>query len=346
MKKFAFILIIFFFCLNGIYAQRTSQIDSLVRIGIKLHDEKKYEEAIDIYKEALKIDSKSPLVNYEIAYSYFESKNYKKAIEFCNKVLKTDNKSVLPAYVVKGSSLDYQNKTDEAIEVFEGAIKKYKSYLLYFNLALVYNRIKNYREAESNLVKAIELKYDHPGSHMQLGYTCSSQNKRVEGLMSLYYFLFLEATTPRAIKAYDAMQNIYANSAKKVSERNIDIVIDSKYLDSEFSAAELLLPMLQAVNLTETEGVEKSEEEKFIDITSSFFISLGEQDSENKSGLWWNFYVPFFYQLAKSDHIDTFCYYISRGVNPKAREWLEQNEEKVDKFAEWFSLNKTTFKMY
>lgn len=347
MKKLFTFFLIILFSTSYMDAQVDSRVDSLVRVGIRLHDEGKYKDAIDVYKEALKMDPKSSLVNYEIGYSYFEQKDYKKAIEYCDKVLKTDNPSVLGAYIVKGSSLDYQNKIQESIDVFEEGVQRYKdNYLLYFNLALVYNKIEKYQEAEKNLIEAIRLRYDHSSSHMQLGYTCNSQNKRVQGLMSLYYFLFLEANTPRALNAYNVIQNTYAVSAKKISEKNIDIIIDSQYLNSEFSSVEFMLPMLQAINLIEISDLAISDEEKFKNITTSLFKSLGELDREGKSGLWWDFYLPFFSELSKSEYMDPFCYYISRGANPKALEWLEANEEKVEEFAQWFSLHQTTFGMY
>jgi len=46
------------------------KLESLVEVGIKYHDNGEFEKAIVTYKQALKIDPKSTLVNYEISMSY------------------------------------------------------------------------------------------------------------------------------------------------------------------------------------------------------------------------------------------------------------------------------------
>jgi hypothetical protein len=49
--------------------------------------------------------------------------------------------------------------------------------------------------------------------------------------------------------------------------------------------------------------------------------------------------VPFFYKLSQTDHIETFCYYISQYSNEKAAEWIKENSEKVKQFEDWKNEN-------
>ena len=61
MKLLSFgILFIFFFISSPIIAQ--TSIEDLVKEGIQYHDNGEYDKAIEIYKKALKIDPKSPLL--------------------------------------------------------------------------------------------------------------------------------------------------------------------------------------------------------------------------------------------------------------------------------------------
>jgi len=114
-------------------------------------------------------------------------------------------------------------------------------------------------------------------------------------------------------------------------------LLDPRKMDSEFSAAEVMLAMLEASNFLE-ENKDKTPEELFIDNTKSFFMVLGElSENEKKTNIWWDFYVPFFYNLAKSEYMDVFCYYISVFSNENAREWLKKNSKKLESFGKWIN---------
>jgi hypothetical protein len=123
----------------------------------------------------------------------------------------------------------------------------------------------------------------------------------------------------------------------KNNPMNINLLVNKQSMDSEFGAAEVLLTMLEASN-TLDKNKNKTPDELFIENTKSFFTVLGElNEIENKSNIWRNFYVPFFYKLAKSDYMDVFCYYISISSNEKASEWLNNNNEKLENFGEWLN---------
>lgn len=83
------------------------------------------------------------------------------------------------------------------------------------------------------------------------------------------------------------------------------------------------------------ENKDKSEEQLFIENTTSFFKILGELKDKKKMGFWWDFYVPFFYDLANSDHMDTFCYYITQSSRESSGDWLQKNDPKIMMFDQW-----------
>ena len=120
---------------------------------------------------------------------------------------------------------------------------------------------------------------------------------------------------------------------------NINILLDPQ-MDAEFGAAEIMLAMLEASNSLE-ENKNKTQEELFVDNTKSFFTVLGElrENEKKEANIWWSVYVPYFYDLAKSEYMDVFCYYISISSNEEAREWLKTNEEKLEDFGKWLDRN-------
>ena len=99
-----------------IYSQTV--IDSLVQTGIQYHDKGNYEEAIETYKAALKIEPNSALVHYEISMTYMYAKDYKSSIKHSNKVIKLNDKYIVQAYNTKGSCLDYLGKSKKAIKLY------------------------------------------------------------------------------------------------------------------------------------------------------------------------------------------------------------------------------------
>ena len=57
----------------------------------------------------------------------------------------------------------------------------------------------------------------------------------------------------------------------------------------------------------------------FVKNTDSFFNVLGELKKKNNKGIWWEFYVPFFYDIASSPHLEAYCNYISASSKESAQ---------------------------
>jgi tetratricopeptide (TPR) repeat protein len=326
----------------SLFAQ--TKLDSLVQVGVKYHDQGNYADAIAIYKKALEIDPKSTLVNYEMSMTYMYAKEYENSIKHSDLVISQNSGHLLHAYLTKGSCLDYLGKTDESIRLFEEAIDKVgKHHLLYYNLGYDYYRLKNYEKAQEALIAGIQVNPNHPSSHLVLAYMMSDLNQKVQSLLSLHYFLLLEPGSERSKTAYALLQKQFGGNVEKDKNKpnQITIFYDPKQSESEFGPAALMISML-AASKSLKENKRKTEEELFVENTTSFFKVLGELKKDTHSGLWWNFYVPLFYKLAQSKHMEAYCNYISQSSNTKAAEWVKANEGKLTNFAQW--LNEETKK--
>jgi len=317
-----------------------SKVDSLIQEGIKCYDDGKYEKAIEIYNEALKLDPNEKDINYEIALTYVKLREYEKAIKHCDILLSGNlNKNIkIQTVIVKGSALDYLGKTKESIALFEDCLNNVGThYLLYYNLGVDYQNIKDYKKAEESYINAIKLKNNHPGSHYMLGKLMDKKSQKSKSLFCMYYFLFLEPSTERARDAYNILLTTLNGDGKVTTDNENNktkITININSTDNEFMAADFLLSIFQTKDIT-GENKDKSKEEIFIKNTKSFFeIATKKKDDKVKS-FWFDFYVPFFKDLLESDNLDAFCYYISSSFSNKADKWLENNKSKVDKFIEW-----------
>ncbi|WP_298760184.1 tetratricopeptide repeat protein [uncultured Psychroserpens sp.] len=332
-------LLLCLLCFNFSFSQ--DDINDLVKQGITYHDAGDYDKAIATYKEALKIDSKSSLVNYELSLSYFYNKDFKNAIKYSDVVIDNDKEHVKAAYITKGSSLDNLGKIKESIKLFKKGIKKFKTEgLLYYNLALNYYKLKDFDEAEEVITQGITQDQSHASSHLMLGYLNYDKNKRAQSLLNLHYFLLLEPATARSQQAAGLIQTMMSSNVNKDDEKpnTINISLSLPDEDDEFSAAELMISMLEASkSLEENEG--KSEDELFIENTDSFFTILGELKDKKSKGIYWDVYVNFFYELAKSDHMPAYCYYVMQSVNKNSQTWLDSNTDALDAFDQWLQNN-------
>src|SRR3978361_1417461 len=83
-------------------AQNTDDARALVKEGVKLNDEKKYADAIDKYRQALKIDSGSMFAAYQLAYSLFLSDKGTEGLPLLQKIIIADEKLRGAAYDLSG----------------------------------------------------------------------------------------------------------------------------------------------------------------------------------------------------------------------------------------------------
>jgi tetratricopeptide (TPR) repeat protein len=331
--KIEIILLILFFSIQSV-AQ--SKIEDLVQEGIQYHDNGDYDKAIETYLKALKINPQSTLASYEIALSYFAKGEYQKAIEYSDEILTQNKDYMLHAYITKGSALDMLGQTKESIKLFEKAIKKIEPhYLLYYNLAINQYKENDLDKAEQNAINAVKINSNHASSHLMLVNINNQKGNSVQTVLATHYFLLLEPNTKRSVEVYQILkENFEGNVTKDKHKPNTVNIKLSSNNESQFGSAELLLSMLEASkSLEENKG--KSDDELFVENTKSFFNLLSEQKQEKDKEIWWTLYSSFYSVLAKSEHLETYCKYISQSSNINSQQWLTDNKSKLTAFSNW-----------
>jgi len=322
------------------FGQKTAK--EFIQLGIEQHDKGAYSVAITFYKKALKIDPASLLANYEISLSYMYHKLYEEAIIHCDQILKLkDNERFLvPALMTKGSCLDALGKGKEAIKVYESALViDADSYLLHYNMALTQHNLGNNEAAIESAVNAISSNPNHGSSHLLLGYIMEEMDHKIKSILSLNFFLFLEANTNRSPEALQSLMRQFEGNVKQKGKNDLEILVNSSSLkaDDDMKTAELMLSLMTANNKSKR-NKKKTAEALFIENSESLFSILSElkeKNSEENTGLWWDFYVVFYSRLIQSPHLDTYCYYIQHSTNTIAADWLNANEKRVEAFNNW-----------
>ncbi len=312
------------FATTFLHAQ--TQVDSIINVGIRYHDAKEYKKAIALYEQALSIDPESEIAIYEISISMVEMGDYYGAIEYSDKLIKRNDKYAILSYNTKGSSLNYLGKTDEAIDIFLEGIDLYPDFdLLHYNLGLAYHTKMEYENAKDAFIAAIEINPQHSGAHLNLGRTMMRINKRVESLLSLYFFLLLEPNTERSEWAYNGLHLQLSDSSLRLDDTDIADIQEVNKMLSELAASHI------------AEGkTSETNSHIFIKTTYSFFSSLGKlKDAHKNTGFWWDFYVPFFASLTSSGYTEPFCHYISHSFQKESDYFINNNPAKINSFKTW-----------
>lgn len=335
--RIAFILL---FSISSIAQELDIPIEAIIAQGYESYLEEDYETAISVFQKALELDTSSSLANNQIALSYFKLGDYDNAILYSDKVIQDNNdpKYVLSSYVTKGSCLDIIGETDASIDLFKEGIEKFpKDNYLHYNLAINYFKMNDPTNAEYHAIQSALLDAGHHTSHLLLAHINNQQAEKVPTLLASYYFLLAEPHTKKSVEALDM---VYTNFSKGVTKeatkegapKNINITLNPS---TEFGSAELMLSLLEA-SKSSADNKDKSDDELFAENTTSFFTILGETTKE-KEGLWKGFYIPFFYKLAQSEHMETFCHYIQQSKNENSIAWLKENEQKINAMFTWLN---------
>lgn len=320
-----------------VFSQDTA---SLVREGIQLYDNGQYTEAIDVYQKALVADPNSSLVHYELALTFMATGEYGKAEEHSRIVLKQDKEHQLEAYVALGNALDMQGKAKKAIKVYEKGIKKYDHYLLHYNHAIACFNNGNTNVAYDSALNAISNNSGHASSHLILSKIMDRKNSRIQAMLPLYFFLLIEPNTERAAIEYQVLRNYLDHGVVRENDKKINITVPVG--NDDFGAAEMMVSLVKSSeNLEENRG--KSQLDLFAMHNEKIFNILGELKDGN-TGFWWDFYVPFFYDLSQEGYVETYSHYISLSQGDTSIEWLQANEDSLESFTEWVGRKRPKMK--
>ncbi|MDR2184053.1 MAG: tetratricopeptide repeat protein [Treponema sp.] len=343
MKKVWLGMVLFSF-VPLLHAQDAEQspADALIQQGIYAHDQGDYAAAVEYYQQALELEPDSPLIYYEMAFSYAYDEKYEESLASAEAGIKAagGDEQYLPAlYDAKGSALDNLGRPEEAITVFTEAIRRFgAASLLFYNLGTTYYKLERYDEALDTLTEGVFNNPYHASGNYLLGKMLFDQNRKAQSLLCLYHFLLLEPYSRRSGEAYRMIQQLLTVDTSG-GAGTISLTPGS------FAALDLLVSMAGTLN-SAGEYKEKSEGELFLRKTSYVFTSLAElsgsgalNGGDEAERLWRDFYIPFFIRLTrKPDYLEIFCRYISMSCDKDAEAWLEQRRQEVETFFDW--LNK------
>ena len=320
----------------------TDTQNQTVREGIKLHDAKKYTEAVEKYQQVIAENPDCTLVLYELTMTYYAMGEKTKSMETAYRGSKYKSEDLPLFYMSMADVIDDVGKPDEAVKIYRDAIKMLKDdkemthhlSSVYYNLGVTLIRQKKLTEARAELKKSIEYNYQYASPHFLLALVYNDGKYKVPAFFAASRFLSLELTSQRSQSAAKLIRQILA-PAPKDEKGSINIFLDMNAPKDEgdFAMFEMFLGTLTLTD--DKEGEKKSEEQKFVSAIGTL-IALVAENKNVKSTFVGKTYVPFLAEAKKRGYSEVLGYLVLHHTGSEvARGWLTENEAKLKEFIAW-----------
>ena len=328
--------------------EATPAQEALIKQGIALHDNKKYDEAIALYQKVLDENPDCVFAIYEMALSYYYKKDYVKAVEISMQGMKYNAKEIPLFYGMVANIWDEKGNPEKAIELYKDGIKilekekNSEAYLssLYYNLGVTYFQQKDGAKAKDALKKAVEYNYSYASPHYLLSETFSAMRYKVPALLAAARLMSVENVSPRTRRASVIFRDVLTGGAQKGKEPNsisIFVDINEPKDEGDFSGLSMILGLMSAGSDISKENKNLTEEEKFVEKVEGFISFLATDAKKMKSTFAGKNYIPFMLEMKQRGYVKPFAYLVlTNAGNEKAAKWvINDNPKAVIDFMNW-----------
>ncbi len=328
---------------DRIAADATPEQIALVKEGVALHDEGKYDAAIAKYKQVLDQNPWEVGALFELTFTYFASRQYEQSLETARLGAQCRSTSLPGFYVAMANALDELGKGKEAIEIYRAAIKQApESRLLYYNFGIALDRAGKRAEAKTAVETGLRYEPNHASSHLKLAEMYADMGYRIPAILADSRFLVLEPDSKRSSHVLEKLPRLLTGAVTTGKDENhISInVSDNKALKDEgdFMGAEMMLSIVVAADfMGKSEDKVKKLKSPFENLVSLYSI-LGESlgNSKPKGGFAATYYAPYLVSLVKAGHTEAFVAYAWQAAKIEgAEEWAKANDAKIKAFLAW-----------
>jgi len=319
----------------------TEEQTGLIREGIRLHDEKKYDEAISVYRKVLEESPNCVMALYEIALSHNAKGDLDTSLRYALNAAEYRSDLLPRIYMMIANIVDDRGDPDRAILIYEEAIRQSPNQaILRFNAAITYLKLGKSKQAKEQLKEAIELEFSYASPHFLLATHWAETGYKVPGVLAALRFLSLEASTGRSRSMAEMVAKAIDSGAtvdKDSGHISITLNIDGPTDEGDFSTMELLLSMQNALRISGEDSGSKdlTREEHFIKSLDTFIGAL-DDDKKNRKTFSGRYYFDYLKEMKSKGHTEVVGYIILTQIGSSAAlKWLGENKPRLDAFAVW-----------
>lgn len=298
MKKlFLFITLLFISFLTIAQAPIELINSQEVMLNAYEHFEKEeYEKAIREYRRVPQGDTNYFVAQYEVTYAMYLQERYEETIQESRRLI-YEGTDQMNQYNILGSSLDELKKFDEAIAVYDMALKRFPySTNLLLNKGIVYERKKDMKAAWDTYMELLIISPSFPSAHLRLAKLAESEGKFTQAIMAYTIFLMLEPASKRSLGVVTDFNKLCDNSSQILNSSKNPI------LKSEFEDLDFLIGNQIALN----EKYKIPGKMQFPMNKQLHLVFEKAASSVKEEGFYAQYYLPFFKDFLKTQDFVSF----------------------------------------
>lgn len=321
----------------------TAEQLQLIRMGAALHDQKKYDEAIEIYKRVVSESPDCTSALYELSYSYFESGNIAKSMETAETGAKYISDELPLFYLMIANIIDDAGKPLDAIKIYNDAIgiiqdkPEFRTYLssLEYNRGLTYQKLGRGQDAKASFKASIESNFAYASPHFRISEMYRNEKLRVPSVLAALRLVSLEFNTDRSTVAGRSIIEAFTPT---IDPKTGSVVVTLEKAvpsdEGDFTAHDVVLRTLMVIAQVRNGG-SKDEADKLA-MSLEFLTEMLTKDKKLSKTFVGKNYIPFLAAAKKKGFIKHFAYLIRSKVDDNdAIKWMSSHADEMSKFAAW-----------
>ena len=301
---------------------------AFIKSGSKMHDDKKYEDAIKEFNKVDNLDPQYPTAQYEKAMTFIALEKKDSLVAQFDKLSKNGIMKKLPTlYTLYGSYLSDEKKYDESEKVFFEGMKIIPNSTNHlYNLAILYYRQEKIQKCIDILEKIIAQNPNSASSHYLLGSVAMESGRIVEGSLALLSYL---AILPSGKYAKNAVLKLNSKFGENFLEKKNYVF--SKSGDNFEELETILRNQLPLRNGYKIES-------KLDDVVTRQTQAIIEycQTHKIENGFFETTYIPWIKAIADQKQIESFSYYMLIGLESELGKTLLAQKKKIIQFSETY----------
>jgi len=310
---------------------------------VKLYENGKYHEAIELYNIVSRNDTNYSAVLHELSYACYMDSNYEKSIGYAKEGLAAFPEKSTDWYNLLGNTYDVMGKRKEAMLYYDSLIVQNPyNHLGWFNKGLTCSNMEDYAGAKKNLQKAIIISPFHAASHYFLGVIAVKEGKLVPAMLSFTTCLLMNPEGK-----YAASCVTYLNNISKVTDEIAEKVAAAKpWSNDDFELQHEII--LSKASLDRKYKLQTDVEDP---ITRQLQVMLEKLElNAADNGFWMQYYVPFYTDIYRKEQFNVIVNYMFSGLDIKSvKSFNQKNDKKIAAFinsaTEYFASIRETEKL-
>ena len=316
-------------------ADSGNRVETLVREGIALHDQGRYDEAAARYRKALELEPRSELALYELAFAFDAAGKFGDCVMTAEDGIDLAGEYLPLLFTLAGNCLDKAGEPRKAAKMYRRGLRKAPDHpMLAFNFAITLAHQNKYEEATKYAKLAIDNAPTYASAHWLLAAVYADSGFAVPALLATFRFLTLEPTGARSQPAAQTLVALLNRGITQQGESEIEITLDPDppKEEGDFKSAEMILALSGALRFTE-EGEKKNELESYVHSLETLVEVLSEDPTDS-----WvdRTYSGFFIEAQRAGKLEALARMALSSLGlPGSREWLGKNTAQLEDMVEW-----------